>query len=526
MTAAKVRSRATGKRAVGYVRVSSVGGRAGDSFISPDVQREKIEAWAAYRGYSVDRFYIDLDESGRTMKRPEFERMMADARSGAFDVVAVYRLTRFARNIKGASIALDELVEHGVDLVSVTEDLDTTTAGGKLMRNMLLAMAEFESERIGEEWRNVHASRRERGIAHVANGLYGYVAAGAAIQAVNEEEAEAVRLMFDMRQRGASHGAIRHALFDRGFRPRRGGIYFGLSTIKFMLANPLYAGVMRVDGELVAARHEGLVSLDQWRAVNALRKRLIEAPNERKALLSGIVVCSGCGYALKYERRGKGRKTMYRCHTRRTMSSGCPQGTAITADALEEYVVQALLLSRARFKRQQKAAMERGAAARRRHEARLAEIGRTLDQLTTRLGAADGLVADEYERQVRRLVAERAMIEEVIAEARAEAASVIDLPTEETWATMPLAKRREIIRGLVRRIVISPAASQGGNPDRLIDFEARVRFELTLDDHATAAAVGRALYDAINLSEGVEHTPEGPVVSVDPQIVASPFFEG
>jgi hypothetical protein len=101
MTAAKRVSRAIRKRAVGYVRVSSVRGREGDSFLSPDTQREKIEAWAEYRGYEIVRFYVDLDESGRTMKRPQFEQMMRDAATGSFDAVAVYRLTRFREEHEG-----------------------------------------------------------------------------------------------------------------------------------------------------------------------------------------------------------------------------------------------------------------------------------------------------------------------------------------------------------------------------------------------------------------------------------------
>lgn len=515
----------TPKRAVGYVRVSSVRGREGESFLSPDLQREKIEAWASYRGYTIDCFYTDLDQSGRTMKRPEFERLMADARRGQFDAVVVYRLTRFARSVRGASNALDELLEHGVDLVSVSEDIDTTTAGGKLTRAIFLALSEFESDRIGEEWRNVHANRRGRGIAHVAKRMYGFETSHAAIDGVIEAEAEAVRLIFDLRVKGLGYGAIRRALFERGFRPTGGGTHFGLSTITQMIQNPLYAGMMRVDGELVRARHEAIVGLDLWRAVNALRRPLDARARHRTALLSGLVFCSGCGRRMKYERRSD-RPAIYRCTTSKATSTRCPGGSSVTGDALERYVVDCLLLSRAKFAAQREAAAEHVQRSRARHLVRLGEIQRALDQLTSRLGSAEPLLIDEYERQMRQLVEERAAIEEVTAEFDVSSSNVIAFPNQAAWADMSLDDQRAAVAGLVRRIVVAPSATQGGRHDRGIDFEGRVRFELVFDTPASAA-IGKLLYKAIDWHQGIESTDGGVNVSMRADIAdalqASPW---
>jgi len=394
---------------------------------------------------------------------------------------------------------------------------------------MLLAMAEFESERIGEEWRNVHAARRNRGVAHVANGLFGYDVARATIVGINETEAQAVRLMYDMRLRGSGHGAIRRALFAQGFRPRSGHTYFSLSSIKYKLANPLYAGLIPLNGELVAAQHDPIIPLDQWRAVNALRKRLKETSKYQAGLLSGIAVCANCGHSLKYERR-KGSTTVYRCVAKRSSSIHCPRGASITAAPLEEYVTQALLLSHARFKRQRHEAIDHGATVAKRHRGRLDEIQRTLDQLTSRLGAAEPLLFDEYERQIRQLVLERESIEEVIAESAAETQNVTQMPSDEEWATMEHDVRRQTIRGLVRRIVVSPATSVGGRSDRGVDVEARVRFEMTLDDQATNAAIGKALYDAIDWEATSTAASDGLAIAVKSEnaeaLRSSPFTRG
>jgi site-specific DNA recombinase len=193
--------------------------------------------------------------------------------------------------------------------------------------------------------------------------------------------------MFEMRLKGAGYAAIRSALFEAGFRPRGGGVCFNHSTLRQMFRNPAYAGMIRVDGELVAASHEAIVSVDQWRAVNELRRELTVGAQHRTALLSGFVVCAGCGNRMKYERR-RGKPNVYRCNTR-SLSTQCPRGSSITGDALDAYVVEAMLLSRARFKRQRTKVAAHVAEVRARHVARLGEIQRTIDQLTARLGAAD-----------------------------------------------------------------------------------------------------------------------------------------
>jgi hypothetical protein len=272
---------------------------------------------------------------------------------------------------------------------------------------------------------------------------------------------------------------------------------------------------------LLRAVEQGELTAGSARAV-ALVRRLEGAAVER-GQRSGLRLSPGTSRRkpsdrLKYERR-KGSTTVYRCVTKRSTAHGCAQAVSITAAPLEDYVTKALLMSHARFDRQQKTAIERGATVRQRHAARLGEIQRTLDQLTSRLGEADGLVLDEYERQVSRLVSERATIEEVIAEIEAETANVRELPTEQTWATMSHESRREAIRGLVRRIVISRGMRPpGGKPDRGVDLEGRVRFEMTFDDHPARSAMGRVFYGAIDWSEAPSESGAGLSVTLNAEL--------
>src|SRR3954471_9069732 len=114
-------------RYAGYVRVSVVGGRAGESFISPSVQREQIEAWARLRGVDIVEHYEDLDQTGGKLSRPALDALMERVREGDLDGVAVARLDRLSRaGVADALRLVEEMSEHGVSLAAVDLGIDPT----------------------------------------------------------------------------------------------------------------------------------------------------------------------------------------------------------------------------------------------------------------------------------------------------------------------------------------------------------------------------------------------------------------
>jgi site-specific DNA recombinase len=513
------------RRAVGYVRISALMGRTqGEDLLSDVIQRERIEAWARFRGARVVGWYEDIDVSGRKgVRRPEFDRMVADAMAGKFDTVIVYRLSRFARNVRGALEALDELEGRGVTLVSVSEDLDTSTATGKLLRTVLLAMDEFQSDLIGESWRHVHANRRGRGIAHVATGLLGYDTSrdladgskvqGARIVGVKTDDARAVRLAYEMSGDGYGYAAIRDRLHAEGFRPARGGEWFAASTLSQMLRNPTYAGLLRMpDGELVRAAHEPVVPLDLWERVQTRPKKALRTrrANDGTSFLVGLVFCAGCGTRMKFQRRGD-RPPVFRCWARQR-SRSCPTpGQSILARQLEEHVVEQLLLNRASFERARATASATDAESAERLRSRDGDVGRMIERLTARIARTDDdLVGAEYERQLRELVSERATIAELLADIEPEAASR-RVPSLDEWSRLSLEEKRVGVGGLIRRLVVSKAASQGGRRDRGIDFAQRVRFVLEWEWSSAWESMGRLLDEddvAVRVIEGIERAGE------------------
>lgn len=465
---AKARSDSEVKRAAGYVRVSQVGDRAGDSFLSPELQREKIEAWAAYRDYRIVGWYVDLDRpaSKGAPPRPEFERLMQDAREGAFEAIAVYRLTRFARSLSAAAAAYDELERLNVALVSVTEDIDTTTVAGNLMRNILFALAEFESQRIGEEWRSVHAARRRKGIAHVGRPMFGYQVAGGVVVGIDEAEATAVRTLYVRRSKGADLGELQAWISGQGFQPKRGtGTKFAKTTIRHMLRNPLYAGLVRTpDDELIEGQHPAIVPRDLYDQVQQTWKKTTQLARHRaRSLLAGLVVCSGCEHRMAYEHA----HARYLCKSR-DGAWECPRPVSIKAPAAEEYV-ERLFLRRfdpkrmphggklKRTRQQQK--WQREAA---RWRSRVADLSRALDSLADQRYVQGSMQADEYERQFLRYMDERGQAEERADELEQMVAQVAPIEADVLllWPNVDVETRRRALRLLIDRVVVKPAESR------------------------------------------------------------------
>ena len=455
------------QRAVGYVRVSDLMGRGGDSFLSPDLQRERITKWSDYKQVPIVAWYSDLDVSGRAgVYRPEFERMMSDAAAGNFETVAVYRLTRFGRSSKECAIRLDELLEHGVDLVSVTEDLDTSTPGGRFMRSTLFAMAQFESERIGEEWSGVHKSRRKRGLAHASRGVYGYQVEGAVPSAIDDAEALALRGAYHRRAEGHSLYAIRLWLHEQGHRPRSGADYFAASTVGRMLRSPIYAGLVETPDGLIEATHPAIIPRQLWERVQALHADPLTRSKHRSGLLAGLVVCESCGHRMQaHHLRGIAH---YRCQGESKFSDRCPRPTMIAQHKLDAYA-EGEVLKLLDPKRLPRAGRLRGGSDARRQrrltaaERRVADLTRAMDRLSDERYLLGSLDPAEYERQAGRLLTDRAAAEVAVAELREASARVqpvVELNAD-LWGRMNLAQRQRLVRTIIHQVRVRPIPKGG-----------------------------------------------------------------
>jgi len=144
------------KRVALYIRVST-----GDQ--NADLQRRELSEYCERRGWEIAGTYSDV-MSGAKDRRPSLDALMGDARRGKFDAVAVWRFDRFARSTSHLLRALEEFSALGIDFVSITEAIDTSTPAGKMVFTILGAVAELERSIIRERVIAGQRAARARGV--------------------------------------------------------------------------------------------------------------------------------------------------------------------------------------------------------------------------------------------------------------------------------------------------------------------------------------------------------------------------
>jgi DNA invertase Pin-like site-specific DNA recombinase len=136
------------------------------------LQTRELEQFAAARGWEIAGEYVDAGVSGTKDSRPELNRLIADAHKRRFDVVCVWRFDRFARSVSHLLRALETFKALGIDFVSFSEQMDTSTPAGKMVFTVLGAVAELERslivERVRAGLRNARAKGKRLGRPRVA----------------------------------------------------------------------------------------------------------------------------------------------------------------------------------------------------------------------------------------------------------------------------------------------------------------------------------------------------------------------
>lgn len=144
-----------------YARVSTSNGQ------NPELQTRELREYIERRGWQLAGEYVDIGISGSKEKRPELDRLLADAHRRRFDAVVVWKFDRFARSVSHLLRALETFQALGIDFVSLTEGVDTSTPAGKMVFTVLGAVAELERslivERVKAGLRNARAKGKKLG---------------------------------------------------------------------------------------------------------------------------------------------------------------------------------------------------------------------------------------------------------------------------------------------------------------------------------------------------------------------------
>jgi DNA invertase Pin-like site-specific DNA recombinase len=147
-------------RAIGYIRVST--DKQADFGVSLEAQEAKIRAMAVVQGADLAEVIVDA-ESAKSLKRPGMERLLSLVDAGAVDTVIIAKLDRLTRSVADLAELLKRFERRGVSLVSVADSLDTRSAAGRLVLNIMVSVSQWEREAIGERTRDAMSHKRAKG---------------------------------------------------------------------------------------------------------------------------------------------------------------------------------------------------------------------------------------------------------------------------------------------------------------------------------------------------------------------------
>lgn len=207
--------------AVGYARVSTR--EQADTGHSLEAQEEKIRAYAVAHDIKLDDVIIDDGKSAKDLDRPGARRLMRMVKKREVDCVVIAKLDRLTRSVRDLGELIDLFEEHGVEFASVADHIDTSTASGRLVLNVMGSVAQWERETIGERTSEVLTRMRKQGkrVSHIATFGYRLNKDGEQVEDATEQEAitEMKRLR---RRRGLSYNAIGRILAEKGYFGRNG----------------------------------------------------------------------------------------------------------------------------------------------------------------------------------------------------------------------------------------------------------------------------------------------------------------
>lgn len=219
------------KQAIIYLRVSTTG--QVEDGVSLDAQESKARAWCELNDYQVKAVFTDAGISGkRADNRNGLQNALESVKKD--DALIVYSLSRLARSTKDTIEISETLNAKGVDLVSLSEKIDTTSAAGKMVFRMLAVLSEFERDQVSERTSAALQHKKSKG-ERVGAVPYGFTLALDGVKLLKDKtEQMLIELCKSLREQGLSLRKIAAQLLEQGFKPR--GKTFNAQTIKNILA--------------------------------------------------------------------------------------------------------------------------------------------------------------------------------------------------------------------------------------------------------------------------------------------------
>jgi DNA invertase Pin-like site-specific DNA recombinase len=442
-----------------YVRVSDVGGRDGERFISPRVQQEQAERYARSRGFEIGRTFEDLDVSGATPleARPALSEALALIEEGSLGGLVVATQDRAARDLSLLRELRARVREYGGMLLAADnpsleeEDVEGLAA---LPTDIRALVDEAYRGEARKRWRASRKDAIARGV-HVGQTPPGYDR-GEDGRLTPNKIAPAIGAAFEKRVQGGSWTQI--AAFGDEHFPRPNGKKWSRSGIVKLISNRTYLGEIR-SGEFVnLSAHEHLVDEELFLAANRSRPCHPRTGKlSSQAMLAGLMRCAGCGRKMQIGRQWSSGKASERAtyYCRAHSSDGrCPAPAWARVDTVDMYVETRL---REHFDGQGPVADSIRAATKvEGREAVVAQAQEILSKVLTNTRMITALGEDEYTEMIESAKRDLEIAKVELAEVKtaAEMISGLDGNLLSSWDALEIADKRRVVSTLLDRVVL------------------------------------------------------------------------
>lgn len=193
--------------------------------------------------WSVCERYIDEGITGtQAKKRPAFLRMIEDARNGKFDLIVTREVCRFARNVVDTLVVTRELKGIGVEVFFIDDNIWTMDGDGELRLSLMATLAQEESRKTSERVKAGQKISRDNGVLYGNGNILGYDRVGDTY-IINEEQAETVRIIFDLYLQGYGSMRIAKMLTEQKRKTASGIVKWNVSNIMRAIKNATYTGM-------------------------------------------------------------------------------------------------------------------------------------------------------------------------------------------------------------------------------------------------------------------------------------------
>ncbi len=350
---------------------------------SLDSQQHRMKAYLDLKNHQdkkwgkIIEFYIDDGFSAKDTKRPAYQKMLRDIRTGKINLILVTDLSRLSRHVNDFGRLLEELESYKAKFLSIKEQFDSSTPSGEMMLYNMINLAQFERKQTSERVSLNFHSRALRGLSNGGGNILGYdrdpINKGKLV--VNEDEAFVVRRVFELYLDSRSLKQTARRLMDENHLPKvhsekrarfaRDGKWT-LYSVRSILKNMSYVGLREInkknqneDQEYIKPWQKYQVVKAVWPAIvsdtvfaesqkaleegQLVENQRLSTSESRVFLLSGIIRCEACGRALMGQSaHGSTKVHRYYGHSKYDLNGNACNIKNVRADDIETAVLNYL----------------------------------------------------------------------------------------------------------------------------------------------------------------------------------------